>query len=149
MKKLLSLFFVLTSFLWASNAQAQYGDRHVNDPTVLAVLRNANFNVTTDQIISLPFGVAKYYITSIYATNCSTSMTTAAGGIYTAVTKGGTAVVAAGQTYATLTTSTVLLSLTIAATTTAWTANPIYLSLTIGQGSASTCDIYVVGYNLS
>ncbi len=114
---------------------------------VLFSLIGANMNVTTDQSLVAAFGITSYYIDRILVTNASTSLTLAAGGLYTAASKGGTAIVAAGQLYSGLTGSTVTLNPTLASTTLR-TATPI-LSLTTAQGGAATADLYVFGYALS
>src|SRR5271169_6495286 len=77
---------------------------------LLGILRNVNMNITTDNTI--PMVAASYNLRRITMTNASISLTTAAGGIYTAASKGGTAVVAAAQTYLTLSSPTVTLDLT-------------------------------------
>jgi len=120
-----------------------------NSTRVLGQLRGANFNVTTDQAIAI--NATAYQITSIIVTNCSTSMTLAAGGFYPAASKGGTPIVAATQVYSALTGSTITLNTTIAATPliTRFTVSTIFLSLTTAQGAAATCDVYVVGVDLS
>jgi hypothetical protein len=116
-------------------------------PLLLGRLLSADMNSTADQAIYVVS--SNYVLYGILATNASTSLTTAAGGVYTAVSKGGTAVVAAGQTYTALTGSTKALWLTIAAAgQDRLTAAPLYLSLTTGQGSAATADLYVFGYAL-
>lgn len=116
---------------------------------VLGQLRGANFNSTADQAITI--NVAAYAITSVIVTNCSASLTLVAGGIYPAASKAGTPIVAATQLYSALTAATILLNLTVAATplVTRYTANPLYLSLTTAQGGAATCDLYIVGVDLS
>jgi hypothetical protein len=118
---------------------------------VLGSLRAANFNSTADQAIAIVGSVTAYQITSVVVTNCSTSLTLAAGGVYPATSKGGTAIVAATQVYTALTGTTVLLGLTVAATplVTRYTAANVYLSLTTAQGGAATCDVYVVGTDLT
>ena len=103
-------------------------------------LLGANMNITTDQVITVHSG--NYLITGIVATNASTSLTLAAGGIYTATSKGGTAIVAAAQLYSALTANTIQLTLTPASTARR-TETPLYLSLTVAQGGAATADIYV------
>lgn len=110
-----------------------------------------NFNSTADQVLTIPELITKYRITRIFVTNASTSLTTAAGGIYTATSKGGTAIVAAAQVYSTLTTSTIILDLTLAgaAATTLQTAAPLYFSLTTPQGGAATADVYIEGVPLN
>ena len=105
-------------------------------------LIGANMNVTTDQAITLMAGSWK--IEGVYVTTPSVSLTTAAGGFYTAAAKGGTAIVSAGQVYSTLTAATDVLGCTMAATPTI-TNNTMYLSLTTGQGSAATADVFVFG----
>lgn len=118
----------------------------------------ANFNVTTDQAITISVPSATYIVDQITISNPSVSMTTAAGGFYSAVSKGGVAIVASGQAYSSLTTNAanstgnaMAATIATAGTTTAFggptqgaNAIPtIYLSLTTGQGAAATADIRV------
>jgi len=114
-------------------------------PQMLGRLIGANMNSTADQAIpiSIPTG-AKYTVTKILVTNTSASLTLAAGGFYTAASKGGTAIVAAAQVYSALTAAGKLLAATIAVTDTQTVAT-LYLSLTTAQGGAATADIYVFG----
>lgn len=112
---------------------------------MLGSLRGANFNSTADQAIPLNSGGFNYIITTIYVTNASGSLTTAAGGIYDAASKGGNAIVAATQAYSALSASSKLLALTLAALGIVLTAQTINLSLTTGQGAAMTADIFVFG----
>lgn len=108
----------------------------------------ANFNVTTDQVMPLslaglaPFGT-KMYIDKIIVTNASVSLTTAAGGFYTAASKGGTAVVATGQAYSALTAANIAIELAIAARLDQTTNPALFFSLTTAQGAPATADIYV------
>ena len=155
MKKLIALLFILSTPCLAGqwtdplSTANQLGAVAANRE--LFFLKSANMNVTTDQALStystLP---VKYTITNIYATNCSGTPTVAVGGFYTAISKGGTAVVAATQAYSTATSATYLLSATLntGVSATTFTANPLYFSLTTGQGSAMTCDLYVYGSDL-
>lgn len=117
---------------------------------LLGKLIAANMNVTTDQQITMFSNPSKFVLRRIVVTNASTSLSTAAGGIYTAVSKGGTAVVAASQAYSTLTTSALFLDLTLntasSANITVKSSVPnLYLSLTTAQGGAATADVYVYG----
>lgn len=112
-------------------------------------LRAANMNITTDQALQLP--VANLFtITGLFVTNCSTNMTTAAGGIYGAASKGSPIIVAAAQTYVNATAATAMQQLTLnnvsgGATQAIFTpASTLFLSLTTGQGSASTCDVWMI-----
>lgn len=110
-------------------------------------LTSANMNVTTDQAF-VPYlwtPGAQFLIERIRVVNASISLTTAAGGLYTAASKGGNAIVAAAQAYSTLTGATIGLDLTVAAVGAgAQTATPI-LSLTTAQGAAATADFYIFG----
>ncbi len=115
---------------------------------LLGRIIGANMNVTTDQ----PFALTNYAalnafrITKITAKNASISLTTAAGGVYPAASKGGTAIVASGQAYSSLSASSIALDLTLAAGTTVYAKGgaPI-LSLTTPQGAAASCDLYLFG----
>jgi hypothetical protein len=114
---------------------------------ILFALIGANFNVTTDQQIHKLFPFVKWRLIGIFATNASISLTTAAGGIYMAPSKGGVAVVAAGQSYAALTTAGNVLDLTIN-NTDIRTEDVPRLSLTTPQGAAATADIFISGIAL-
>lgn len=118
---------------------------------VLGSLRGANFNVATDQAIVIPASITKFQITSIIVGNASASLTTAAGGVYPTTAKGGVAIVAAGQLYTALTAANIILPLTLAGTVAAtpYSISTVYLSLTLGQGSAATADVYVCGIDLT
>lgn len=117
---------------------------------LLARLIGADMNVTTDQTIPWLLGGPnttsfRYVLDRVLVNNVSTSLTTAAGGIYTAASKAGVIAVAAAQAYSALTGATLGLDLTIAAAGKAiLTAGPI-LSLTTPQGGAATADVYVFG----
>ena len=115
----------------------------------LGQLISANMNSTADQSIAI--NGAKYIIDKVIVTNVSTSLgaSVAAGGFYSAASKGGTIIVAAAQLYTVLTAASKFTALTMALTTDSLTANPIYFSLTTAHGSAATADIYVYGYILS
>ena len=117
---------------------------------LLGKLISANMNSTADQQITMLDNPSKFLLRRIVVTNASISLTTAAGGVYTAASKGGTAVVAAAQAYSSLTTSALFLDLTLSATGSASTTVKsnipnLYLSLTTAQGAAATADVYVYG----
>lgn len=118
---------------------------------VIGTLRSANLAVTTDQSFSIATGISKYAITAIWATNGSTTPVLAAGGLYTASSKGGTNLVGVGQVYTALVSSSIILPLTLVAgiVTTSLTAQTLYFSLTTANALAATCDIYVLGVDLS
>ncbi len=127
---------------------------------VLATIRGANFNTANDQPFVIPQNITAFMITRIVITNASTSLTTAAGGIYSQAAKGGTAIVASGQGYSALTAATSLMQATLAAFgsgTRFSSANlgllngllVFWLSLTTPQGGAAQADIYVIGVDLT
>ena len=113
-------------------------------------LIGANMNVTTDQPLVPLFGVdavpLTYVLDRILVTNASASLTTAAGGVYNAVSKPGAGIlVAAAQAYSTLTGATLGLNLTLTALASGAQSTVPVFSLTTGQGSAATADIYAFG----
>lgn len=117
---------------------------------LLGKLIGANMNSTADQQITMLDNPSKFILRRIVVTNASISLSTAAGGVYTAASKGGTAVVAAAQAYSSLTTSSLFLDLTLSTTSSASTTVKssipnLYLSLTTAQGAAATADVYVYG----
>src|ERR1700676_5084424 len=99
-------FLLLSPLLCFGAAGGQQG--------VIATLRAANFNITTDQAIAIPATITKWAPTAIYVTNCSISMTLAAGGVYPTTAKGGVALVAATQLYSAATSGTILIPLVLA-----------------------------------
>ncbi len=121
--------------------------QEIGQEQILFKLVGANMNITTDQPF-LPVGgapFADYLITRIRVVNASTSLTTAAGGVYTAASKGGNAIVAAGQAYSGLTGSTLGIDLTVAAVGAGQQSATPILSLTTPQGGAATADFYLIG----
>ena len=123
----------------------------------LAIGKGIKMSSTADQPMAVCTAgfPANLQITSIYVFNCSATPATTVGGIYTAASKGGTAIVAATQTYTALTTTTSMQSLTInagnlaAGTALASPTNaaPWYVSITTA-GPAVTCDFYIDGIGM-
>jgi hypothetical protein len=122
----------------------------VAGPTLIGRLVGANMNSTSDQAIPMLIAANQnFQVTAIVARNPSTSLTTAVGGVYTAASKGGTAVVASSQVYSAATGATTVENTTLSAGGAAgsWAAGtPLYLSLSTAQGAAAAADIYVYGY---
>lgn len=116
----------------------------------LFVKKSVNMNSTSDQAFNTLGNITAYAVVVIYVTNASISLTTAVGGLWTGASQTGNNLVAAGQAYSGLTSSTKLLALTLAsgATTNVNTAPPI-LHLATPQGSTATADFYVFGLDLS
>lgn len=123
---------------------------YLEDTRLLGKLIGANMNVTTDQAITIrdltDYPSDSYIVEYIVVTNASISLTTAAGGFYTAASKSG-AIVAAGQVYSALTAAGKFIKATLTGTalTDVQTGATIYFSLTTAQGAAATADIYVFG----
>jgi len=136
MRQLLLLLALVLSF-------PTYG--RADDQALLGSLKSANFNTTADQ--SIPMRSTSYVLRRIVVTNCSASLTLAAGGFYTAAGKTGTTVVAAVQIYSALTAATKVLDVTLAAGAVGsiLSSTTLFFALTTGQGSAATCDIYLYG----
>lgn len=113
----------------------------------LFVLRSANMTLTTDQVFVKLFPGSKYIITGVYAKLISGAFgVSCLGGIYDTASKGGNALVAATQTWATLTGVGTAQTATLAsiALTVVSTATPI-LSLTTGNTGALSCDLFIFG----
>jgi hypothetical protein len=116
------------------------------DYILLGELLGASMNTTADQAIVMY--ATSYIPDKIIIKNASVSLTLAAGGIYTAASKGGTAIVGAGQVYSGLTTTTKFISATVASLTDLIIATSLFLSLTTAQGSAATVDILIFGFKI-
>ncbi len=114
--------------------------------TTIYSLSGANLNSTADQQLTKLFNFTRFIIREILVTNASGAILLATGGIYTDVSKGGSAVVSAAQSWTGLTSTTkvITLALTTAGGALMTTTN-LYLSLTTPQGSAGTADVYVMG----
>lgn len=118
--------------------------------SILGMLKSADFNTTLDQAVPIILASGqRYAITDIWVTNASLSLTTAVGGFYSQASKGGTTIVANTQVYTACGSSTGLQRTTLAITTTMFTVNPVYLSLTTPQGAPATADVYVRGVLLT
>jgi len=114
---------------------------------LIAKLTGADLNVTTDQALTMQLTPAKYLVRRIVATNASGTPTLAAGGFYTAASKGGAKLVETTQLYTALSAATKFVDTTLLtiATTDIVTSAQLYMALTTANGSAMTCDVYVYG----
>lgn len=117
--------------------------------SLLGLLKSANFNTTDDQPITILSN--RYILRRIIVANASANLTLAAGGFYTAASKGGTAIVAVTQVYTALSVASKFLDVGLAAIlgTDVRTETALYLSLTTAQGSAVTADLFIFGDDLS
>lgn len=124
---------------------------NLNGGRPIARLIGADMTLTTDQAFTFLVNVTEFVPTKIVGIRRSGAFgVTCAGGVYTAATKGGNAVVAAAQSWANLTGAGKIVDATIAAVVgTDVVANALYLSLTTGNTGALTADIYVFGNIIS
>ena len=113
---------------------------------LLAVATGVNANATGDTVLPI-LDSSSYSVKFVVATNASTSLTTAAAGLFTAPAAGGTAIVANAALSA-LTGSTVVSERTVASTA-AQTGQNLYVNVGTAQGAAATFDIYVYGYDFT
>lgn len=159
MRNILACLLII--WFWVAPVAAQFsggGTTTINNTAantnrVLCSIRAANLNTTADQSCIIPGSITAWVPTSILMTNCSASLALgiAAGGVYPAASKAGTALVGIGQAYTALTGATIVLPMTLAATiaTTRYAVNTVFLSLTTANGSTATCDFYVIGTDLT
>lgn len=113
---------------------------------LLASFQSVNVNATGDTV--LPIGnTTNYSVSNVIFTNASTSLTTAAAGVFTAPSAGGTAIVANAALSA-LTGPTVVSQRTVASTAVQSGQN-LYVNVGTAQGAAATMDVFVYGYDLS
>jgi hypothetical protein len=114
----------------------------------LFTLSSADMTLTTDQVFTKNFTGTNYVIQKILATWAAGAFSSAcAGGIYTAASKGGNALVAASQSYGNMTASGKLVdcTLTSVVSTDVQSVTPI-LSLTTGNAAALRCNFLIFGY---
>lgn len=116
-----------------------------NVETELFTLVGADMNTTEDQKFEKTLDFSKYIITRIIAEDASVPLSGAIGGIFTAPSKGGIAVVAASQAWANLNSTTKVMFPAVAAAGVSKLEGDLYLSLTTPLGSAGTCKLTIMG----
>jgi hypothetical protein len=114
---------------------------------LLAVATGVNVNATGDQAVLRIINAQNYSVSNVVFTNASISLSTAAAGLFTAPSAGGTGIVANAALSA-LTGSTIVSQRTVASTATP-TSQILYLNVGTAQGAAATMDVYVYGYDFS
>lgn len=110
-----------------------------------------DFTLDTDQALTMIGAPTLWIPTNIMARRVTGAFGVAcAGGVYTAATKGGNAIVAAAQTYAGLSGAGKIQTCTVAAiaATDVQTSTTLFLSLSTGNTGALTADVYVFGMTL-
>lgn len=113
---------------------------------LLAFYQGVNVNATGDTVLPI-INSSTYSVSNVIFTNASTSLTTAAAGLFTAPSAGGTGIVANAALSA-LTGSTVVSQRTVASTA-AQTGQNLYINVGTAQGATATMDVYVYGYDFS
>lgn len=114
---------------------------------LLAVVTGVNVNQTGDVAVLPIANTSNWSVANVVFTNASTSLTTAAAGVFTAPSAGGTAIVANAALSA-LTGPTVVSQRTVASTA-IQTGQNLYINVGTAQGAAATMDVYVYGYDFS
>ena len=114
---------------------------------LLAVATGVNVNATGDQAVLRIINAQNYSVSNVVFTNASVSLSSAAAGLFTAPSAGGTGIVANAALSA-LTGSTIVSQRTVASTATP-TSQILYLNVGTAQGAAATMDVYVYGYDFS
>lgn len=117
----------------------------LSDSSELLGCRHVNLNTTTDQPITMKSD--RYVVLRVTLANPSANPTLAVGGIYSAPSKGGTALVPATQVYTGLSAANrfITTGLNAVLSTTVATASTLYFSLTTAQGSACSADLFIYG----
>ena len=113
---------------------------------LLASYQGVNVNATGDTVLPI-LNTSSYSVANVIFTNASTSLTTAAAGLFTAPSAGGTGIVANAALSA-LTGATVVSQRTVASTA-AQTGQNLYINVGTAQGAAATMDVFVYGYDLT
>ena len=113
---------------------------------LLASYQGVNVNATGDTVLPI-LNTGSYSVSNVIFTNASTSLTTAAAGLFTAPSAGGTGIVANAALSA-LTGATVVSQRTVASTASQAGQN-LYVNVGTAQGAAATMDVYVYGYDLT
>jgi hypothetical protein len=113
---------------------------------LLASFQGVNVNATGDTVLPV-INTDRYGVSNVIFTNASVSLTTAAAGVFTAPSAGGTAIVANAALSA-LTSASVVSQRTVASTA-AISGQNLYVNVGTAQGAAATMDVFVYGYDLT
>jgi hypothetical protein len=115
---------------------------------LLTSAQSVNLNATGDTVLPI-VNTDRFSVSNVIFTNASVSLTTAAAGVFTAPSAGGTAIVANAALSA-LTSASVVSQRTVASTAaqTGGVTN-LYFNVATAQGAAATADVFVYGYDLT
>lgn len=113
---------------------------------LLFVLRSADMQSAADQAFTKAFTGTNYVVTSVIAARKTGGASVAcAGGIYTAASKGGDALVGVAQSWVALAASKIVAGTLAALTLTNIESATPFLSLTTGSTAACTADVFIFG----
>ena len=114
---------------------------------LLAVATGINVNATGDQAVMNIINSTNYSVSNVIFTNASVSLSSAAAGVFTAPSAGGTAIMS-NAALSGLTSSSVVGQETVATTATQ-SSQKLYVNVGTAQGAAATVDVYIYGYDFS
>jgi len=113
---------------------------------LLAVATGVNVNATGDVAVLNIANSANWSVANVVFTNASTSLTTAAAGVFTA--PGASGAIVSNAALSALTGSTVVSQRTVASTAIN-TGQYLYINVGTAQGAAATMDVYIYGYDFA
>lgn len=106
-----------------------------------------DYNSTSDQLLARLHSFPYFSIQAVLVGRISGTLASAVGGVYTAASKGGIAVVAASQAYTAFTAAGLGGALNVSSAGRDELAlTELYLSLSTPQGAARTANMSVVGW---
>lgn len=116
-----------------------------NPYTLLFILRNANMAITSDQQFTKMF-IGTLWDPAYIIVNRKTGAynTACLGGVFSGAGKTGSAIIAVGQSYSTLTGANTQAHPVIQANNVTFSVTP-YLSLSTGNSAALTADWFIYG----
>lgn len=114
---------------------------------LLAVYKGVDLNKAGDTVLPV-IATGNFSVFQVVLTNASISLTTAAAGLFTSPSAGGTAIVANAALSA-ATGPTVVSQRTVASTAVVSGTSKLYWNVGTPQGAAATGDVYVYGYDFS
>ncbi len=138
----------MTTNAGPSVAQSSNAFSVINAYQLLFILRGANFQIAQDQQFTKVFTGVQWDPQFVVANWTSGAFSgSCLGGIFSAPNKGGSAIVAVGQSWAGLTGQLTQVNATVQASTTTFTVTP-YFNLSTANGAALTADIFIYGFCL-
>ena len=113
---------------------------------LLASFQTVNVNALGDTVLPI-INTTRYSVSNVIVTNASVDLTTAEAGLFTSPSAGGTGIVSDAILSACSAASVV--SQRTVASTAAQAGQNLYFNVSVAQGAAATCDVFVYGYDLT